>query len=249
MSDRGEYDTPEEEDDDDEEEEEEGECSGTSDEEGEEDDEENCDPSGLFDALAAAHEAEERYRQKEKAAVSEEDRISEDAITVAFKEAISGGWLSEDEEEDQTVNKGDIEEGALTVGEELNWKEGDRCLAVFSEDGETYNAKIVLLKHWKGAAVVHFFEYGNQEEVKLENLRPYKRTKVTIAMIFSLSLLTMLCYRRGKALDFKSTASRARRRKRGTRMEIHQCGARMPAVIRGCFSQPSQHWLCWKLML
>ena len=84
MSDRGEYDTPEE--DDDEEEEEEGECSGTSDEEGEEeDDEENCDPSGLFDALAAAHEAEERYRQKEKAVVSEEDRISEDAITVAFK--------------------------------------------------------------------------------------------------------------------------------------------------------------------
>jgi len=177
MSDRGEYDTPEEEDDN-EEEEEEGECSGTSDEGGEEeDDEENCDPSGLFDALAAAHEAEERYRQKEKAAVSEEDRISEDAITVAFKEAISGGWLLEDDEEDQTVNKGDIEEGALALVEDSNWKEGDRCLAVFSEDGETYNAKIMLLKHWKGAAVVHFFEYGNQEEVKLEDLRPYKRSK------------------------------------------------------------------------
>jgi len=173
MSDRGEYDTPEEDDD---EEEEEGECSGTSDEGDEEEDEENCDPSGLFDALAAAYEAEERYRQKEKAAVSEEDRISEDAITVAFKEAISGGWLVEDEE-DQTVNKGDIEEGALVVGEDSNWKEGDRCLAVFSEDGETYNAKIVLLKHWKGAAVVHFFEYGNQEEVKLEDLRPNKRIK------------------------------------------------------------------------
>ena len=236
MSDRGEYDTPEE-DDDDEEEEEEGECSGTSDEGGEED-EENCDPSGLFDALAAAHEAEERYRQKEKAAVSEEDRISEDAITVAFKEAISGGWLLEDDEKGQTVNKGDIEEGALVVGDDSNWKEGDKCLAVFSEDGETYNAKIVLLKHWKGAAVVHFFEYGNQEEVKLEDLRPYKRAKVTVAMIYYLSLLTILLYRRGKALDFKSTASRARRRKRGTRMEIHQCGARMPAVIRGCFSQP-----------
>ena len=236
MSDRGDYDTPEE--DDDEDEEEEGECSGTSDEEGEEDDEENCDPSGLFDALAAAHEAEERYRQKEKAAVSEEDRISEDAITVAFKEAISRGWGLEDDEEGQTVNKGDIEEGALVVGDDSNWKEGDRCLAVFSEDGETYNAKIVLLKHWKGAAVVHFFEYGNQEEVKLEDLRPYKRAKVTVAMIHYLALLTILFYRRGKALDFKSTASRARRRKRGTRMEIHQCGARMQAVIRGCFSQP-----------
>ena len=242
MSDRGEYDTPEE-DDDNEEDEEEGECSGSSDEGGAEEDEENCDPSGLFDALAAAHEAEERYRQKEKAAVSEEDRLSEDAITVAFKEAISRGWLVEDDEEDQNVNEGDIEEGALVLGEDSNWKEGDRCLAVFSEDGETYNAKIVLLKHWKGAAVVHFFEYGNQEEVKLEDLRPYKRAKVTVAMIYSLSLLTKLCYRREKALDFKSTALRARKRKRGTRMEIHQCGARIPAVIRGCFSQPLQHWL------
>ena len=117
--------------------------------------------------------------------MSEEDRLSEDAITVAFKEAISGGWLVEEDEEDQTENKEDIEEGALVVGDDSNWKEGDRCLAVFSEDGETYNAKIVLLKHWKGAAVVHFFEYGNQEEVKLEDLRPYKRAKVTVAMIFS----------------------------------------------------------------
>ena len=51
-------------------------------------------------------------------------------------------------------------------------------LAIFSEDGESYKAKIVLLKHWRSAAVVHFVDYGNQEEVKFEDLSPYKRPKV-----------------------------------------------------------------------
>ena len=88
MSERGEYDSPEEEENG---EEEEGECSDTSeDDEVEEGDEENCDPTGLFDALAAAHEAEERYRQKEAASgTSEEDRLAEDAIISAFKEALT----------------------------------------------------------------------------------------------------------------------------------------------------------------
>ena len=173
MSERGEYDSPEEEDG----EEEEGEYSGTSEEdeanEEGEDDNENCDPTGLFDALAAAHEAEERYRQKEAAAAgtSEEDRLAEDAIVSAFKEAISGGGHLEKNEEE--INKDEEEEGKV-----VDWKVGDRCLAVFSEDGESYKAKIVLLKHWRNAAVVQFVEYGDQEEVKFEDLSPYKRAKV-----------------------------------------------------------------------
>ena len=173
MSERGEYDSPEEEDG----EEEEGECSGTSEEdeanEEGEDDNENCDPTGLFDALAAAHEAEERYRQKEAAAAgtSEEDRLAEDAIVSAFKEAISGGWHLVEEEEE--INKDEEEEG-----KEVDWKVGDRCLAIFYEDGESYKAKIVLLKDWRSAAVVQFVEYGNQEEVKFEDLSPYMRSKV-----------------------------------------------------------------------
>ena len=153
-------------------EEEEGECPDTSEEEEvEEDDDDSCDPTGLFDALAAAHEAEERYRQREVVAGSEEDRLPEDAIASAFKEAISGGWhLNGEEEED--INQGGEE------GKEVDWKVGDRCLAIFSEDGESYKAKIVLLKHWRSAAVVHFVDYGNQEEVKFEDLSPYKRPKV-----------------------------------------------------------------------
>merc|ERR1719347_2396814 len=131
MSERGEYDSPEEEEENGEEEE--GECSDTSEEENEEvegeDDDENCDPTGLFDALAAAHEAEERYRQKEAASgTSEEDRLGEDAIISAFKEAISGGWHLEEEEE-EVFNKDD-------EGIKVDWKVGDRCQAIFSEDGE-----------------------------------------------------------------------------------------------------------------
>ena len=171
MSERGEYDSPEE--DEENGEEEEGECSDTSEEENEEvegeDDDENCDPTGLFDALAAAHEAEERYRQSEAAVgTSEEDRLEEDAIVSAFKEAITGGWHLEEEEGEEE------EEEEI----EADWKVGDRCLAIFSEDGESYKAKIILLKHWRSAAVVQFVDYGNQEEVKFENLSPYKRAKV-----------------------------------------------------------------------
>ena len=169
MSERGEYDSPEEEEDG---EEEEGECSDTSEEDEveEEDDEENCDPTGLFDALAAAHEAQERYRQKEAATGSEEDRLAEDTIISAFKEAISGGWHLEEDEED--INKKEEEEI------KVDWKVGDRCEAIFSEDGESYKAKIILLKPWRSAAVVQFVDYGNQEEVKFEDLSPCKRAKV-----------------------------------------------------------------------
>ena len=143
----------------------------TSEEDEVEDGDDNCDPTGLFDALAAAHEAEERYRQREAVVGSEEDRLAEDAIISAFKEAISGGWNLE-EEEQEDINKEEDKEI------EVDWKVGDRCQAIFSEDGESYKAKIILLKPWRSAAVVQFDDYGNQEEVKFEDLSPCKRAKV-----------------------------------------------------------------------
>merc|ERR1712192_78874 len=74
------------------------------------------------------------------------------------------------EEEEEEINKDEEEEV-------IDWKVGDRCLAIFSEDGERYKAKIVLLKPWRSAAVVQFVEYGDQEEVKFEHLSHYKRAK------------------------------------------------------------------------
>ena len=41
---------------------------------------------------------------------------------------------------------------------------------MFSEDGEYYRAKIILVKEWKNAAVVRFSDYGNEEEVKMVDM-------------------------------------------------------------------------------
>ena len=53
---------------------------------------------------------------------------------------------------------------------DTSWRVGDRCNAVFSEDGEYYRAKIILVKEWKNAAVVRFSDYGNEEEVKMVDM-------------------------------------------------------------------------------
>ena len=74
-----------------EEEEEEGECD--SDEEdaddGDSDDEgDPCDPQGLFDALAAAREAEQRFQNHEKMKIDDSCRLSQDFLNVAFRTAV-----------------------------------------------------------------------------------------------------------------------------------------------------------------
>ena len=68
-----------------EEEEEEGE-----DEEGEDEDDEDEEggPGSLFDALAAAQEAGERYRDSERRKVDESSRLPDDFLVTAFKSAI-----------------------------------------------------------------------------------------------------------------------------------------------------------------
>ena len=65
------------------------------------------------------------------------------------------------------------EDGTQTSSEcvaDTAWKIGDSCEAVFSEDGEYYKAKVILVKEWRNAAVVRFSGYGNEEEVKMEDM-------------------------------------------------------------------------------
>ena len=69
------------------EEEEEEEEDGYEDED-EEEDEEEGGPESLFDALAAAQEAGERYRDSERSKISESCRLPDDFLVTAFKSAI-----------------------------------------------------------------------------------------------------------------------------------------------------------------
>ena len=62
--------------------------------------------------------------------VVEEDRMEEGALVTAYTLAIGGE--GEDEEGD--------EEGGEGEGD-LKWKVGDKCQAVYSEDGNSYSAR------------------------------------------------------------------------------------------------------------
>ncbi|XP_034437036.1 tudor domain-containing protein 3 isoform X1 [Hippoglossus hippoglossus] len=55
---------------------------------------------------------------------------------------------------------------------EQAWKPGDRCLALYWEDGKFYHARIDAVHPSGSTAVVVFSDYGNCEEVLLYNIKP-----------------------------------------------------------------------------
>ena len=57
-----------------------------------------------------------------------------------------------------------------TEAHENSWREGERVMAKYYEDGILYKAKILQLKQWKRAAIVRFYEYDNEEEVSYSDL-------------------------------------------------------------------------------
>ncbi|NXD85598.1 SMN protein, partial [Halcyon senegalensis] len=52
------------------------------------------------------------------------------------------------------------------------WKVGDSCYAVWSEDGNVYQATVVSINQKRGSCVVTYTGYGNQEEQHLSDLLP-----------------------------------------------------------------------------
>ena len=52
------------------------------------------------------------------------------------------------------------------------WKVGLHCRAVYTEDGEIYQAVIKSLDLANNTAVVRFLGYGNEEEQDLDDLLP-----------------------------------------------------------------------------
>ncbi|NXR10498.1 SMN protein, partial [Semnornis frantzii] len=52
------------------------------------------------------------------------------------------------------------------------WKVGDSCSAVWSEDGNMYLATITSINQKRGTCVITYVGYGNQEEQNLADLLP-----------------------------------------------------------------------------
>uniref|UniRef100_A0A7N9IEZ7 Survival of motor neuron-related-splicing factor 30 n=1 Tax=Macaca fascicularis TaxID=9541 RepID=A0A7N9IEZ7_MACFA len=53
-----------------------------------------------------------------------------------------------------------------------SWKVGDKCMAIWSEDGQCYEAEIEEIDEENGTAAITFAGYGNAEVTPLLNLKP-----------------------------------------------------------------------------
>ncbi|XP_076323179.1 survival motor neuron protein-like isoform X1 [Tachypleus tridentatus] len=60
--------------------------------------------------------------------------------------------------------------GILWKRDNDQWKLGDYCQAIFSEDGLLYEACVMSTNEQEGTCVVHFLGYGNEEEVRIGDL-------------------------------------------------------------------------------
>lgn len=61
----------------------------------------------------------------------------------------------------------------------MQWRVNDVCSAVWSEDGNVYQATITSINWKKGTCVVVYTGYGNREEQKLSDLLPLKDAEGT----------------------------------------------------------------------
>ncbi|XP_053909786.1 survival motor neuron protein isoform X2 [Cuculus canorus] len=102
-----------------------------------------------------------------------------DKAVASFKNALRNGECSEpSDRQDQRLrmkrknnrrNRNRKKSNAMPMKQ---WKVGDSCNAVWSEDGNVYLATIASINQKRGTCVVTYTGYGNQEEQNLSDLLP-----------------------------------------------------------------------------
>ncbi|XP_062460359.1 survival motor neuron protein isoform X1 [Pezoporus occidentalis] len=101
-----------------------------------------------------------------------------DKAVVSFKNALKNGECSElsgKQEQSQGMKRRNNKKNKNKRRTNLpskQWKVGDSCNAVWSEDGNVYLATIASINHKRGTCVVTYTGYGNQEEKSLTDLLP-----------------------------------------------------------------------------
>ncbi|NXW73360.1 SMN protein, partial [Hirundo rustica] len=102
-----------------------------------------------------------------------------DKAVASFKNALKNGECSEpsDKQEQRLVikrknHKKNRNRNKSNTAPLKQWKVGDSCSAVWSEDGNLYLATIASINQKKGTCVVTYTGYGNQEEQNLSDLLP-----------------------------------------------------------------------------
>ncbi|KAM6329377.1 survival motor neuron protein-like isoform 3-T4 [Alca torda] len=102
-----------------------------------------------------------------------------DKAVASFKNALKNGECSEpsDKAEQRVAmkrknNKKNRNRKKSNTVPLKQWKVGDSCNAVWSEDGNMYLATIASINQKTGTCVVTYTGYGNQEEQNLSDLLP-----------------------------------------------------------------------------
>ncbi|NXD45316.1 SMN protein, partial [Copsychus sechellarum] len=102
-----------------------------------------------------------------------------DKAVASFKNALKNGECSEpSEKQEQRLvikrknHKKNRNRKKTNTAPLKQWKVGDSCSAVWSEDGNLYLATIASINQKRGTCVVTYTGYGNQEEQNLSDLLP-----------------------------------------------------------------------------
>ncbi|XP_008101227.2 survival of motor neuron protein [Anolis carolinensis] len=102
-----------------------------------------------------------------------------DKAVASFKNALKNGDCSEslDKTEQNSGtkrknNKKNKSRKKSNGAPQKQWRTGDACSAVWSEDGNVYQATINSINWKKGTCVVVYTGYGNREEQSLSDLLP-----------------------------------------------------------------------------
>ncbi|XP_066037621.1 survival motor neuron protein [Chamaea fasciata] len=112
-----------------------------------------------------------------------------DKAVASFKNALKNGECSEpsDKQEQRLMikrkkHKKNRNRNKSNTVPLKQWKVGDSCSAVWSEDGNLYLATIASINQKRGTCVVTYTGYGNQEEQNLSDLLPPARDETVNEM-------------------------------------------------------------------
>uniref|UniRef100_A0A8C9R3A8 Tudor domain-containing protein 3 n=1 Tax=Scleropages formosus TaxID=113540 RepID=A0A8C9R3A8_SCLFO len=148
-----------------------------------------CDRSNsdLLDRKSGAEEACDYSKPRS----NKDTFVSQDLSRVQIGNTQAQNGSSEHKRTGPIKPKSNSHSGARGLN---HWKPGDQCLALYWEDNKFYRAVINGVHHSGSTAVVVFSDYGNCEEVLLENIKPLQKDS-----------WTSLEYRRGGGGQAKRT--------------------------------------------
>ncbi|KAE8589338.1 hypothetical protein XENTR_v10017534 [Xenopus tropicalis] len=90
-------------------------------------------------------------------------------LALVFQEVIE---LTKDLLSSQPSETADDACDDMSASGSQSWKVGEKCMAVWSDDGQWYEAEIEEIDEENGTAAITFAGYGNAEVTSLLNLRP-----------------------------------------------------------------------------